>query len=167
MAVMSWAKFDDRYHDNPKVKLAWRAHPRAVGLHSMAITYCAMHETDGLVDPMWLEERLPNKRERTNVLTALVGAGLFAEAPNGYFIVNDYLEYNPSRAESEAKRADKSAAGKKGAAARWGREPDGSSHSTSHSNGNGTSHSGSHDSEYYESIAAPNSPDPTRPGVQA
>lgn len=118
---MAWARFDDRYDDSKKIKRAWRQHPRAVGLHAMAITYCARHETDGEVDLEWLEEKLPRAVERRKVLDALIGAGLFAPNADGDgFIVNDYLEYNPSRDELRARREARANAGKKGAEQRWG-----------------------------------------------
>lgn len=101
---MTWAKFDDRYHDNRKVKRAWKAHPRAVGLHAMAVTYCAMHETDGMVDVEWLEEKLPAARERASVLAVLVEVGLFEPGEEGSYLVHDYLTYNPERADLEEKR---------------------------------------------------------------
>lgn len=101
---MTWARFDDRYHDNRKVKRAWRAHPRAVGLHAMAVTYCAMHETDGIVDMEWLDEKLPAVKEREKVLGALVDTGLFEALEDGSFLVHDYLTYNPARDDLEEKR---------------------------------------------------------------
>ena len=104
---VSWARFDDRYHDNRKVKRAWRRHPRAVGLHAMAVTYCAMHETDGVVDAEWLEEKLPSKSERDKVLNALTSVGLFEELEAGDFRVHDFLEYNHSREEADAQRQQK------------------------------------------------------------
>lgn len=101
---MTWAKFDDLYDDNRKIKRAWRAHPRAVGLHAMAITYCSRHETDGIVDPEWLEEKLPVARERAAVLVALVDVGLFVAVGDDSYLVHDYLTYNPERADLEEKR---------------------------------------------------------------
>lgn len=101
---MSWAKFDDRYHDNRKVKRAWRGHPRAVGLHAMAVTYCAMHETDGLVDAEWIEEKLPAKAERDKVLAVLVDVGLFIAEGGGDYSIHDYLMFNPSKEDAEAQR---------------------------------------------------------------
>lgn len=107
---------DDRYDDSRKVKRAWRAHPRAVGLHAMAITYCSRHETDGLVDPDWLTEKLPVERERVKVLRAMVDVGMFTEEANGFYRVHDYLDYNPSHEALEAKRR-RDAARKAGKAA--------------------------------------------------
>jgi hypothetical protein len=104
---MSWARFDDRYHDNRKVKRAWRRHGKAVGLHAMSVTYCAMHETDGVVDAEWIEEKLPSRKEREAVLEVLVEVGLFVAKNDGDFEVKDYLEFNHSRAEAEAQREAK------------------------------------------------------------
>lgn len=115
---MSWARFDDRYEGHRKVKRAWKGHPRAVGLHAMAVTYCCHYETDGLVDPEWLEEKLPRSAERRKVLEVLVACRLFEEDPEcaGHFRVHDFLEYNPSAAESEERRrrdADRKARGRR------------------------------------------------------
>lgn len=101
---MPWAKLDDRFDDNRKVKRAWRTHPRAVGLYAMAITYCSRHETDGMVDVEWLHERLPNQRDYDGVLKALVDAELFVQVDESFYAVHDYLKHNPSRSSREAKR---------------------------------------------------------------
>lgn len=120
---MSWAKLDDRYDDNRKVKRAWRLHPRAVALHVMAITYCARHGTDGVVDDDWVMERLPAKAERHRVLAVLVDCGLFEGGDGGGgYRVHDFLDYNPSQARAESTYAAKSAAGRKGAQEKWRRE---------------------------------------------
>lgn len=76
---MTWAKFDDRYDDRPQIKKAWRMSGYAVGLHTKAVTHCARHESDGLIDPEWLAERLavvPDRAGRGAVST-LVKLGLF------------------------------------------------------------------------------------------
>lgn len=101
---MTWARFDDLYDDNRKVKRAWRRHPRAVGLHAMSITYSARHETDGLVDLEWLEEKLPKAAEREAVIKALVDCGLYEPIDGEHFRVHDYTDFNPSRADLESKR---------------------------------------------------------------
>lgn len=101
---MSWAKFDDRYDDNPKVKAVWRSNRAAVGLHAMAITYSSRHETDGLIDRVWLEERLPGKKEREKTLDALVMVGLFEPVGDGRFLVHDYLDFNPSSEQLQDRR---------------------------------------------------------------
>lgn len=117
---MSWAKFDDRFHEHRKVKRVWRADPSAVGLHVMAVTYCCGHETDGLVDAEFVEEKMPRKADRERAVAALVEAGVWSVVPDGWQ-VHDYLDYNPSRADLEAKRAadaERKAKGRKTAAVR-------------------------------------------------
>jgi 5-methylcytosine-specific restriction endonuclease McrA len=124
---MSWAKADDRYDDTPKIKRAWRLSGYAVGLHWMAVTSCARHESDGLIDPEWLAERLAviPRKAAVAALKTLVSVGLFEELPAGEtrsttdedgnlvtvgplpenaYIVHDYLDYNPSSAQSGVRR---------------------------------------------------------------
>jgi len=110
---MSWAKFDDRYDDNRKVRRAWKAHQGTVGLHAMAVTYCARHETDGLVDVDWLEDRVPVARVRRQILSALVTNGLFEVIDAEHYLVHDYLQYNDSHEVLRGRRrreADRKAA---------------------------------------------------------
>lgn len=114
-----WAKFDDRFHENRKIKRAWRRCPAAIGMHVMAITYSAGHLTDGFVDVDFVEDRMPQKRAREKAVSVLVDVGLWLTADEGW-IVNDFSEFNETKADIEAKRAAKSSAGKKGAARRWG-----------------------------------------------
>jgi len=103
---MSWAKVDDQLHGHRKAKLAWKRHPRALGLHLLALSYCAGHLTDGLVDVEFVEEKVPVARERTAVTAALVDAGLWTVVEDGWRI-HDWLEYNPSRTDIlEKRRAD-------------------------------------------------------------
>lgn len=117
---MSWAKLDDRYDDNRKIKRAWRRNRAAVGLHAMAITYCSRHRTDGVVDIDWLEERLPAEKERAKVIGVLVDGGLFEPVDAEHWRVHDYLDYNPSRqARDEASDAARNAA-----LVRWSKEQD-------------------------------------------
>lgn len=100
---MGWAKFDDLYDDNPKVRRAFSLNAQAVSVHVLAITYSARHLTDGRVSEEWLRERVPHGRQRQAVLRVLVDAGLFDKNGTGY-LVHDYLDYNPSRADVLARR---------------------------------------------------------------
>lgn len=119
---MSWAKFDDRYHGNRKIRRAWKANRASVGLHAMAVTYCAQNETNGVVDLEWIEEKLPSPAERERVLGALLDTGLFesTNTGDGGYLVHDFLVYNQSHAEAEEKRAAKKASQKKWRDARHG-----------------------------------------------
>lgn len=142
---MSWAKGDDLYDDKPKIKKAWRLSGYAVGLHWMAVTASCRHDSDGLVDPEWLAERLaviPKPAARKAIET-LVVLNLFEPLAAGEvrllvdskgneitvgpldedsYIVHDYLEYNDSSLVLRARR-EKDAA-RKAAGGRNGRPPD-------------------------------------------
>jgi hypothetical protein len=100
---VAWARLDDRFHEHRKVKKAWRCSPASVGLHVMAITYCAGHGTDGLVDVEFVEEKVPKDRDRERMIAALVDAGLW-ELVDGGWVIHDFLEFNPSRAETDEQR---------------------------------------------------------------
>lgn len=101
---MSWARLDDRFHGNPKVLRAWHSEPAAVGLYVMGITYCAQHETDGLIHDWFVLSVVQAKALRARLVRVLVDVGLWVESEGGWEIP-DYLDYNPSREQLEAKRA--------------------------------------------------------------
>jgi len=101
---MSWAKLDDRFASNVKIRNAWRASRASIGLYVMSITYSAQHETNGVIDQGWVHDTLPTRREREAAVQALVSAGLWITNGDGYSI-HDYLDYQPSRESMEAKRA--------------------------------------------------------------
>lgn len=124
---MPWVKLDDGFHRHRKTRKAWRE-PRAVGLHVMAMTYCADHLTDGFVDREWVEDQLPARAERDRVIGKLVETGMWHEHGDGWTI-HDFLEFNPSADKVEAQREAKREGGRKGAARRWThRSSDGSTH---------------------------------------
>jgi hypothetical protein len=100
---VTWAKLDDQFHAHRKAKRAWRAEHGALGLHLLAMSYCAGHLTDGLVDDEFVEEKLPNTKTRDKLTTALVNAELWVREPDGWRI-NDWLDYNPSRADTLSRR---------------------------------------------------------------
>lgn len=126
---MPWAKLDDRFHENKKVRRAWRRCPEALGLHVLAITYCAGNLTDGIVDREFVEDRVPNTRARDRMIATLTGEELWHEHPDGWEI-HDYNEFNPTRASIEARRQARSEAARAAAVARWA--ADAKTHSTTH-----------------------------------
>lgn len=99
---MPWAKLDDGFYDDPKVRRAGLA---ASGLFCRAIAYSSRHLTDGYVDKEWVEEQCTRVKpsERDRIITALTDVGLFEQQNGGYRIAN-YLKFNPSRADVEARR---------------------------------------------------------------
>lgn len=143
---MSWVYLDDKFHSNPKVLAVDND---GAGLYARALSYCGDHLTDGFVPIAWARgagsAKLRNK---------LVSHGVWDEVDGGY-LIPDYLELNPSKAKVMKRRAERSAAGKRGADTRWG---DGNSHSSSHSNSHddedGNSHSSANGSPH-EPLHAP------------
>lgn len=112
---MGFGQLDDRYDDTRKIKRAWKAHPRAVGLHAMSISYCNRHATDGEVDMEWLEEKLPDSLERREVLRVMVDLGLYHPTRDGdAFLVHDFLDHNRSKDERIQAHEEKVKAGRKG-----------------------------------------------------
>lgn len=100
---MTWAKLDDRFHENRKVRGLWRKQPAALGLHVLALTYCSGHETDGKVDVEFVEDKVASAVTRRKLTAALVDAGMWI--PDGAdWWIHDYLDYHPSRKTLEAKR---------------------------------------------------------------
>lgn len=118
---MSWAKLDDRFHENRKIKRAWRRFPAALGLHVMAITYCAGHATDGFVDAEFVEEKMPRERDFARAVEVLVDAGLWEAVEDGW-VIHDFLDYNPSRSDREKQHQAKVEAGRRGGRAKWRKE---------------------------------------------
>ena len=94
---MSWLRVDDGFWKHPKVQDVELA---PIGLHVLALSYCADNLTDGRVPDGWVRRQVMGD---TAIPEALVDAGLWDHDDDGYS-VHDYLDYNPSRAEVEAKR---------------------------------------------------------------
>jgi hypothetical protein len=114
---------------NPK--LAGLDDPAAGWLYVTSMCYCGRELTDG-VFPLTIVLRLAGvEKDRAE---ALVKVGMWHEPGHdcprcpqpemGSMVVHDYLMHQRSKAEAEATRASKSAAGAKGAAKRWGNRGD-------------------------------------------
>lgn len=143
---MPWARLDDRFHDNRKVRRVWRSCPAAIGLHVMAITYSAGHLTDGFVDNEFVEDRMPVTRQREKAISMLVEVGMWHADADGWRI-HDFAEYNVTRKSALEKHESRSEAGKKGANARWG-------------NGKSMAAAIDADSESHDGKMPPSRPDP-------
>lgn len=112
---MPWVKLDDGFFDHPK---AIAAGPMARELNFAAWCWCAANMTDGHIPADVIPLLLAKSGNKRVAVTKLLSVGLWIANGDGY-IINDYLEYNPSRAETEERRAQKRAAGQKGAQRRW------------------------------------------------
>src|SRR5262249_23186241 len=104
-----------------KLDAAWHQHPKilatgfdGMGLHAWAMSYCMHWLTDGYVP----SAALPNLPRPKETVKALVKAGLFEPAPNG-FILHDYLQWQLSRDQLQATR-ESDAARKRGSKANTG-----------------------------------------------
>ena len=96
---MPWVRLDDGFADHPKVE---RAGPLAAWLHVVAMCYCARHLTDGRI-PKATARRLADIPSPGRHIDTLVAVGLWDEDGDDY-VLHDFLEYQPSRADVEADR---------------------------------------------------------------
>ena len=99
---MSWFKVDDKLHSHKK---AARAGVSAMGLWTVAGSWCADHLTDGFV-PDYIAERLA-PAEAADLAGRLVSAGLWIVAEHDGdqgWRFNDWDEYQPTREDVESKR---------------------------------------------------------------
>jgi len=106
-----WVRIDDHWGLHPKVLGTGYA---GMGLFVWGLTYCNLQLTDGFVpNGAW-----PGMAGAAAAVQALVRAGLWEPAEGGYQ-VHDYAVYQWTRERIAAEHAQKSAAGKLGADARW------------------------------------------------
>lgn len=96
---MTWVRLDDGFADHPKIEAAG---PMAAWLHVAALCYCARHLTDGRV-PKVKARRLVDIPSPGKHIAALVAAGLWLDDGDDY-VIHDYLDYQPSRAQVEVER---------------------------------------------------------------
>jgi hypothetical protein len=97
---MAWFKVDDGFSTSPKVLSIPRTQRMAaVGLWTLAGTWCAKHLTDGAVPSFMLEEWGAD----VSLGTLLVEARLWSATRSGYQF-HAWAEYQPSRTDVEAIR---------------------------------------------------------------
>lgn len=123
---MVWQKIDDQFGVSRKVtRIPRRNRLAAIGLWELASNYSVRALTDGVLDPIELEEVLA-----TAPLTKeLVAVGLWHEGghacdrcvqpPKGGIVIHDFLEYNPDASSVDAARETKSEGGRHGNHIRW------------------------------------------------
>lgn len=107
---MSWVRIDDGMPEHPKVLSVG---PLAFALDIAAICYCARNRTDGRVPRSKVRILLDladvriagRKADALALADALVAAGRWRRDGDD-FVIHDFLEYNPARADIEGKSAD-------------------------------------------------------------
>ena len=99
---MAWFKVDDGFYDHPKVEELPNA---AVGLWVKAGTWCAKHETDGVIPAT----RVKAFKGTASQIRALIECGLWSETTTNSgakaYSFRDWFDYQPSREEREEERA--------------------------------------------------------------
>lgn len=108
---MTWVRLDDSFHSHPKVLAAGFA---ATGLFARALAYCGEYRTDGHVPSAFLMTE-----EARELGDRLVEVGLWKASKAGY-VIPDWSEYNPTRAELEQRSTRARAASR----ARWNGQED-------------------------------------------
>ncbi|WP_185932509.1 hypothetical protein [Streptomyces sp. WAC 01325] len=157
---MPWARLDDRFPSNRKVRLLSDG---AFRLYVSAICWSAENLTDGVVKTAELRLVADVRAARTRA-KELVEAGLFEVLEGVGWKIHDYHEYNPTAEQVRADRAAKSARQQ-----RW-RDKQRGQHTDPQPPGNSPSVDASTDASTDASRdvtgdAAPRAriPDPTRP----
>lgn len=99
---MTWLKTDDGYYDHAKIA-ALDSHEYR--LHHGAQLLAARMESDGRVTK-WQVEGLRRRGMPpvSKLVKVLVSSGLW-HCDGDDYIIHDFLDYNPSKAEIEARRA--------------------------------------------------------------
>jgi len=97
---MPWGRLDDGLYDHPKLDALGRDRLAAVGLWTLAISWCNRRLTDGIVPA----DRIRLLGGTTALAERLVEVGLFDRRDEGY-AVHDFLAFNDS-AETVRSRRD-------------------------------------------------------------
>lgn len=117
---MPWAKFDDRFPSNRKVRLLSDG---AFRLYVSAICWSAENLTDGVVKTSELRLVADVKSARTRA-KELVEAELFEVLEGVGWKIHDYHEYNPTAEQVRADRAAKTARQQRWRKKQQGEAPD-------------------------------------------
>jgi hypothetical protein len=111
---MPWLKIDDHFADHPKVRAAG---PLAVWVHLQALCYASRYLTDGFIPESVIPSLVSGlqmiEQAGDNWPDILVLEGLW-ERKKGGFLIHDFLDFNPSRAQILSDRERRKEAGSKG-----------------------------------------------------
>lgn len=94
---MPWFKVDDGFHGHPKVDML---SPASVGIWTLCGSHCAQYLTDGKVFARTVRKFGGTDAE----IAELVDAGLWIDNEDGTYQFKDWEDYQPMRADVEAKR---------------------------------------------------------------
>ena len=99
---MPYLLIDDGMAENPKIA---GLSDKAFRLWITSLLYCARNLTNGAISEIAIRSLAPicQIAKPLAVVRALVEAGLFEKTDTGW-VIHDYLDYNPSRADLSEKR---------------------------------------------------------------
>ena len=118
-----WTKLDDRFILHPKALALGDDQPVALTVWLAGLCYTASYRLDGFVPSGVVGAGTTLSAEQvTTGRDALLRVGLWETVTGGY-LAHDYLDYNISRAQADARHAQKQSAGKAGADKRWSEPP--------------------------------------------
>lgn len=104
---MTWFYVDDSFHTHPKALAAGNA---AVGLWTRCGSWVGRHLTDG-----WVPSEIARLYGTKTEARRLVDSALWErDTERGGYVMHDYLDWNKSKAEVEAKREVRARAGRLG-----------------------------------------------------
>ncbi len=100
---MTWLKLDDQMYTHPKVI---NLSSPAFRVHVGGLLHSAQQLTDGEITLAALYSLvLPDMKKKPQVIAAeITAANLWTQTGDDTWVINDYLEYNPSRNEVLTKR---------------------------------------------------------------
>ena len=108
---MPFLLVDDCMDTHPKIE---ELSDRAYRLHMAGLQHCARNTTDGLVSAITVRGLKARLRATPKHFDELVDADLWAPYRDGSYVIPNYLEWNPSKADVERRRSDRAAAGRLG-----------------------------------------------------
>lgn len=98
---MPWFKVDDAFHSHPKVM---ELSVEAVGLWTLAGTWCANYLTDGVIKESVLHRFGRTSANVRELCAELVEADLWDEISEGVYQYRNWAEYQPVKDDVEAER---------------------------------------------------------------
>lgn len=98
---MPWFKVDDAFHSHPKVM---ELSVEAVGLWTLAGTWCANYLTDGVIKESVLHRFGRTSANVRELCDELVKSGLWEAVDEGVYQYRDWADYQPVKDDVEAER---------------------------------------------------------------
>lgn len=99
---MAWFKVDDGFYDHPKVEELPNA---AIGLWIKAGTWCAKHETDGLISAARVRALKGSASQVRSLISARLWVETVTDSGAKAYRFWDWIDYQPTREQREEDRA--------------------------------------------------------------